>query len=94
MIQALTACFITQVAGFDGALLCPDGRLCLGLESPLLPTSTSTATPTFSIPKPVTHQDMTVQVTLVPGLKWTSEKKILLIEEVREVIAHHAGVQR
>ncbi|XP_077324924.1 ciliated left-right organizer metallopeptidase isoform X1 [Lithobates pipiens] len=81
-----------NVTGFDGVLLCPDGRLCLGLESLLLPTST--ATPTFSIPKPVTHQDMTVQVTLVPGLKWTSEKKILLIEEVLGVIAHHAGVQR
>ncbi|KAM5194552.1 ciliated left-right organizer metallopeptidase [Mantella aurantiaca] len=83
-----------NVAGFDGVLLCPDGRLCLGLERPLFPTSTSSATPALSIQTPATYQDIRFQVTLTAGLIWTSEMKILLMDEVLGVIAHHAGVQR
>ncbi|XP_018411600.1 PREDICTED: leishmanolysin-like [Nanorana parkeri] len=82
-----------NVAGFDGVLLCPDGRLCLGLEKPLLPTSTSTSTPALNMHKPATRQDIRVQVTLMAGLSWTSEKKTLLMDEVLGVIAHHAGVR-
>ncbi|XP_072271230.1 ciliated left-right organizer metallopeptidase [Pyxicephalus adspersus] len=83
-----------HMPGFDGVLLCPDGRLCLGLEKPPLPPSTSATTLTSSIYKPATHRDIRVQVTLMDGFKWTSEMKTILMDEILGIIAHHAGVQR
>ncbi|XP_040272793.1 leishmanolysin-like peptidase 2 isoform X1 [Bufo bufo] len=83
-----------EVEGFDGVLLCPDGRLCLGFDQPPIPTAVSTTTPISSIFPLITSSEITVQLTIVQNLQWTTDKKKLLTEEVLGVIAQHAGVQR
>ncbi|XP_069617725.1 ciliated left-right organizer metallopeptidase isoform X1 [Ranitomeya imitator] len=83
-----------EVKGFHGALLCPDGRLCLGFDHPLSPTSVFTTTPLYSLFSQRPSQEIRVQLTIGKNQKWTTKMKKMLTEEVLGVIAQHAGVQR
>ncbi|XP_066460045.1 ciliated left-right organizer metallopeptidase [Eleutherodactylus coqui] len=83
-----------EVKGFEGLLLCPDGRLCLGFDRPPVPTSVSTVTPFFSTFPQTTSPGIRVQLSTLVNVKWSTDKKNLLAEEVLGVIAQHAGVQR
>ncbi|XP_068098131.1 ciliated left-right organizer metallopeptidase isoform X2 [Hyperolius riggenbachi] len=83
-----------HVPGFDGVVLCPDGRLCLEFDQPPLQGSVPSKVPASIIPSAATSLEIRVLVTTLPALTWTAEKKVLLMDEVLRVIAHHAGVQR
>eukprot|EP00079_Xenopus_tropicalis_P031336 XP_017945107.1 PREDICTED: leishmanolysin-like peptidase isoform X1 [Xenopus tropicalis] len=90
-----------QIAGYEGFIQCPSGRLCMGFQ-PLLVASLT--------PSPVTEQNTTVtentlyptggtvhfrvQVEVSQSHKWTSEMRSFLLDEVLGVIAQKAGVQR
>ncbi|XP_075425224.1 ciliated left-right organizer metallopeptidase isoform X2 [Ascaphus truei] len=85
-----------QVTGFEGFLLCPSSRLCMGFRDP--PPS-----PAASPPEPVSEgslspsgagQGVRVQVTVPTGLGGSPEERLLLLDEVLGVIAQTAGVQR
>ncbi|XP_069817704.1 ciliated left-right organizer metallopeptidase isoform X2 [Dendropsophus ebraccatus] len=82
-----------EVKGFEGVLLCPDGRLCSGFDRPPAPTSVSPTSPFYGT-FPQIGPGIRVQLTIVQNLEWNPAKKKLLTEEVLGVVAHHAGVQR
>ncbi|XP_063769619.1 ciliated left-right organizer metallopeptidase [Pseudophryne corroboree] len=84
---------LIKVKGFEGGLLCPNGRLCLGFRQPSLPTPVSITASISSI-FPTAGQGIQVQVKIMHGAKWTKEQKMLLMGEIIGVIAQHAGVQR
>ncbi|KAM3940244.1 ciliated left-right organizer metallopeptidase [Leptodactylus fuscus] len=83
-----------EVEGYEGVILCPDGRFCLGFDQPPIPTPVSTTTPLYSFSPPVTSPGIRVQLGTVQIPNWTTNMKKLLTEEVLGVIAQHAGVQR
>ncbi|XP_053555928.1 ciliated left-right organizer metallopeptidase [Bombina bombina] len=89
-----------QVAGFEGFLKCPSDRLCMGFpyppaQSPTAGSSTihSEATREVNI---TSNQSMEVRVlvTLTQSLEGSTEKIMLLLDEVLDVISQVAEVQR
>ncbi|XP_056383111.1 ciliated left-right organizer metallopeptidase isoform X2 [Hyla sarda] len=82
-----------EVKGYEGILLCPNGRLCLGFDQPPAPTTVPTTTPIYSTFPQITSPGLRVQLTTMQNLNWNTAKKFLT-EEVLAVIAQHAGIQR
>ncbi|XP_053330324.1 ciliated left-right organizer metallopeptidase [Spea bombifrons] len=88
-----------QVAGFEGLILCPSERLCMGFDH--LTTSTVSSTPISTMVSKEgtifpTEEGVAVrvQVTVGKGKQWSLDKTMILQEEVLGVIAQNAGMQR
>ncbi|XP_063310926.1 ciliated left-right organizer metallopeptidase [Pelobates fuscus] len=88
-----------QVAGFDGFLHCPLGRLCMGFNHLLLPVSTGSS-PLVSTAavkeetKFISGPKLNVQVIIAKSMKGRPEETMQLKEEVLVVIAQKAGIRR
>ncbi|KAM8960614.1 ciliated left-right organizer metallopeptidase [Pelodytes ibericus] len=90
-----------KVAGFDGYMLCPSGRLCMGFTHLTLPTSTGkpffVSTVAIKDDRLFTSEApwrVRVQVTTANIMEWSTENLNLLQEEVLVVIAQRAGLHR